>query len=103
MCFLVFVGASTGLERSDVPIPCTQGALGARWGRAGCAQAAASACASCIKMLAPQMLAGWGRCVVVLTPVERVISAAGKMHGDLQRSAKDSTLKHSLFAAFNTE
>ena len=39
-------------------------ALGARWGRAGCAQAAASACASCIKVLAPQMLAGWGRCVV---------------------------------------
>ena len=42
-------------------------------------------------------------CQCLLTPVERVISAAGKMHGDLQRSAKDSTLKHSLFAAFNTE
>lgn len=25
------------------------------------------------------------------------------MHGDLQKSAKDSTLEHSLFAAFNTE
>ena len=24
------------------------------------------------------------------------------MHGDLQKSAKDSTLEHSLFAAFNT-
>ena len=35
--------------------------------------------------------------------VERVFSAAGKMHGDLQKSAKDSTLEHSLFAAFNTE
>ena len=30
---------------------------------------------------------------------ERVFSAAGKMLGDLQKSAKDSTLAHSLFAA----
>ena len=35
--------------------------------------------------------------------VERVFSAVGKMHGDLQKSAKDSALEHSLFAAFNTE
>ena len=35
--------------------------------------------------------------------VERVFSAAGKMHGDLQKSAKDTTLQHSLFAAFNTD
>ena len=28
---------------------------------------------------------------------------AGKMHGDLQKSAKDTTLEHSLFAAFNTD
>ena len=35
--------------------------------------------------------------------VERVFSAAGKMHSDLQKSARDSTLEHSLFAAFNTE
>ena len=35
--------------------------------------------------------------------VERVFSAAGKMHGDLQKSSKDSTLEHSLFAAFNTD
>ena len=35
--------------------------------------------------------------------VERVFSAAGKMHGDLQKSAKDSALEHTLFAAFNTE
>ena len=35
--------------------------------------------------------------------VERVFSAAGKMHGDLQKSAKDSTFEHSLFAAFNTD
>ena len=26
-----------------------------------------------------------------------------KMHGGLQKSAKDSTLEHSLFAAFNTD
>ena len=35
--------------------------------------------------------------------VECVFSAAGKMHGDLQKAAKDSTLEHSLFAAFNTD
>ena len=35
--------------------------------------------------------------------VERVFSAAGKMHSDLQKSAKDSTLEHSLFAAFNID
>ena len=34
--------------------------------------------------------------------VERVFSA-GKMHGDLQKSAKDTTLEHSLFAAFNID
>ena len=34
---------------------------------------------------------------------KRVLSAAGKMHGDLQKSAKDSTLEHLLFTAFNTE
>ena len=35
--------------------------------------------------------------------VERVFSAAGKMHGDLRQSSKDTTLEHSLFAAFNTD
>ena len=35
--------------------------------------------------------------------VERVFSAAAKMHGDLQKSANDSTLEHSLFAAINTD
>ena len=35
--------------------------------------------------------------------VERVFSAAGKMHDDLCKSEKDSTLEHSLFAAFNVE
>ena len=35
--------------------------------------------------------------------VERIFSAAGKMHSDLQKSAKDTTLEHSLFAAFNTD
>ena len=33
--------------------------------------------------------------------VERVFSAAGKMHTDLKKSVKDTTLEHSLFAAFN--
>ena len=32
-----------------------------------------------------------------------VFSAAGKMHDVLRKSEKDSTLEHSLFAAFNTE
>ena len=35
--------------------------------------------------------------------MEHVFSTAGNMHGDLQKSAKDSTLEHSLFAAFNTD
>ena len=35
--------------------------------------------------------------------VERVFSAAGKMYGDLQKSAKDTTLEASLFASQNTE
>ena len=35
--------------------------------------------------------------------VERVFSAAGRMHDDLRKSAKDNTLEHSLFAAFNTD
>ena len=34
--------------------------------------------------------------------VERVFSAAGKMHDNLRKSMKDSTLEH-LFAAFNIE
>ena len=35
--------------------------------------------------------------------VERVFSAAGKMHGDLRKSGKDTTLEASIFAAFNTD
>ena len=35
--------------------------------------------------------------------VERVFSAAGKMHDDLRKSAKDNTLEHSLFAMANTD
>ena len=35
--------------------------------------------------------------------VERVFSAAGNMHDDLRKSENDSTLEHSLFAAFNIE
>ncbi|KAL1527815.1 hypothetical protein AB1Y20_009198 [Prymnesium parvum] len=34
--------------------------------------------------------------------IERVFSAAGKMHSDLKKASKDSTLQHSLFAAYNT-
>ena len=33
--------------------------------------------------------------------VERVFSAAGKMHGDLRKSMADESLKHSLFAKYN--
>ena len=35
--------------------------------------------------------------------VERVFSAAGKMHDDLKKSAKDDTLEHSIIAAFNCD
>ena len=35
--------------------------------------------------------------------VERIFSAAGKMHGDLSKNAKDDTLEASLFAAYNTD
>ena len=35
--------------------------------------------------------------------VERVFSAAGKMHSDLKKSSKDDTLEASLFAALRTE
>ena len=34
--------------------------------------------------------------------VERVFSAAGRMHNDLRKSMRDSTLEHSLFSRFNT-
>ena len=34
---------------------------------------------------------------------ERVFSADGKMHDDLKKAAKDSSLEHSLFAMQNTE
>ena len=33
----------------------------------------------------------------------RLLSCGEKMHGDLQKSAKDSTLEHSMFAAYNTD
>ena len=35
--------------------------------------------------------------------VERVFSSAGKMHNDLRKSMKDESLKHSLFAKYNTK
>ena len=35
--------------------------------------------------------------------VQRVFSAAGKMHGDLMKRTKDDTLEASLFAAFNCD
>ena len=33
--------------------------------------------------------------------VERVFSAAGRMHTDLRKSMQDSTLEHAILAAFN--
>ena len=44
-----------------------------------------------------------GKCGPQPNKPKAVFSAACKMHGDLQKSAKDSTLEHSLFAAFNTD
>ena len=35
--------------------------------------------------------------------VERVFSAAGKMHSDLKKSSQDDTLEASLFAMQNTD
>ena len=37
--------------------------------------------------------------------VERVFSAAGKMHSDLRKvkAMKDSSLQHSIIAAYNTD
>lgn len=35
--------------------------------------------------------------------MERVFSAAGRMHDDLRKAMNDGTLKHSLFAAHNTD
>ena len=37
------------------------------------------------------------------TGERRLRSGGGKMHDDLRKSEKDSTLEHSLFVAFNTE
>ena len=34
--------------------------------------------------------------------VERVFSAAGRMHTDMRKSMQDTTLEHSLFASFNS-
>ena len=67
----------------------------AAWRKARSRGEVASACqdGQAVLFAAPASSAG----------VERVFSAAGKMHGDLQKAAKDSTLEHSLFAAFNTD
>ena len=35
--------------------------------------------------------------------VERMFSKAGKLHDDMKKGQQDDTLKHSLFAAVNTE
>ena len=40
---------------------------------------------------------GWRRARLLCPP------RAGKMHDDLRKSMKDDSLKHSLFAAFNTK
>ena len=51
----------------------------------------------------PNMIKQYFSAPVSPAGVERVFSAASNMHGDLQKSAKDSTLEHSLLAAFNTD
>ena len=38
-----------------------------------------------------------------LAGVERIFSAAGKMHSDLRKSMKDSSLQHSIIAAYNID
>ena len=35
--------------------------------------------------------------------VERIFSSAGKMHSDLRKSIADESLKHLLFAKYNTK
>ena len=35
--------------------------------------------------------------------VERVFSAAGKMHSDLRKAMKDDRLQHSIIAAYNVD
>ena len=48
----------------------------------------------------------YGQAVLRATHVVGRCACGGKMHDDLwhlRKSAKDSTLEHSLFAAFNTE
>ena len=37
------------------------------------------------------------------TPRSNFDAAAGKMHDDLKKSAKDDTLEHSIIAAFNCD
>ena len=78
------------LEDADVP-GCDEGIL--KWWRAR--EAKWPALAKMVKQYFAALASSAG--------VERVFSAAGKMHGDLQKAAKDSTLQHSLFAAFNTD
>ena len=46
---------------------------------------------------------GEGRTIFLSKGPHSVFSAAGRMHDDLRKSAKDNTLEHSLFAAFNTD
>lgn len=55
------------------------------------------------KAILCKMVKQWLAAPASSAGVERVFSAAGKMHGDLSKSAKDDTLEHSLFAAFNTD
>ena len=35
--------------------------------------------------------------------VERIFSAAGKMHTDIKQASSDTTLMHSLFVCFNVD
>eukprot|EP00966_Prymnesium_polylepis_P108900 2520566-Prymnesium_polylepis.1 len=50
-----------------------------------------------------KMVKQYFACPAASGGVERVFSAAGKMHDDLKKSAKDDTLEHSIIAAFNCD
>ena len=50
-----------------------------------------------------KMVKQYFACPAASGGVERVFSAAGKMHDDLKKSSKDETLEHSIIAAFNAD
>ena len=50
-----------------------------------------------------KMVKQYFACPAASGGVERVFSAAGKMHDDLKKSVKDDTLEHSIVAAYNCD